>query len=310
LTASHGSDSPLPVSPDGGFLKAANRVSVWTTRLLLSGVVLVIGLGFGRQVLEWWAPASAQPESVSMAPDSLADAMHPHRIAFGDGALSIERRTMAGTREEAVAALGKQCGEATRNAPMPAAEPNASERSLLERLSPATAQQVVENRQVHVVDRGVPMAVGLKYPPNHRPAEGSNLAQSGARVVTWMIAIPSEEDAWTLYSFQPEQTSNAAGASPVVPLPPGARRTMALEAIGGGAMIGFEGDVEPAACLRFYEQWFAGEGWSQVGGWHRGDGWYARFRKETEAAVQTADVRCGVDHQNRLSGMLIVTSDR
>ena len=49
----------LLTSKPPGFAGLAKRISAWTTRGLLTLMVLVAGLGFGRQVLKWWAADAA-----------------------------------------------------------------------------------------------------------------------------------------------------------------------------------------------------------------------------------------------------------
>ena len=44
-----------PPAAESGYGLVARRVSSWTTNLVLSGLIVVLGLGLGRQVLQWWA---------------------------------------------------------------------------------------------------------------------------------------------------------------------------------------------------------------------------------------------------------------
>ena len=44
----------LPPKQPQGMGRLALRISRWTTNSLLTVMLLVIALGFGRQVLHWW----------------------------------------------------------------------------------------------------------------------------------------------------------------------------------------------------------------------------------------------------------------
>ena len=72
--------------PSPSFATLARRISAWTTRGLLTLMVLVAGFGLGRQVLRWWADdaAPASPKSMPAAGDSLGDPAKPHTVEFGD----------------------------------------------------------------------------------------------------------------------------------------------------------------------------------------------------------------------------------
>ena len=52
--------SPVSSEPPG-FAALAKRISSWTTNSLLTLLVLVAGLGFGRQVLKWWRADASPP---------------------------------------------------------------------------------------------------------------------------------------------------------------------------------------------------------------------------------------------------------
>ena len=50
-----------PSSAASGFAMVAQRISGWTTNGLLTAIVLLAGLGFGRHTLRWWAADASPP---------------------------------------------------------------------------------------------------------------------------------------------------------------------------------------------------------------------------------------------------------
>ena len=309
---------PAAKTPARGSASLAGRISSWTTRLILSGIIIVVGLGFGRQLREWWSADDAPPQSP--ADETMADGLMVQQISFGREPWAVERREFSGERTAAAAALVARCREIAQSSALPARPPDATELALLKRLGEARpGEPAGHGWEVRVTDQPVPTAVGIKRtdtPKRERePAvvapetvlPQSNLVGHTARVVTWGMAVPTGDKAWALYTFQPEQQPRTAGEEPDVPLPPHTQPTLAIRSACGGAMIGFEGDASPSACQRFYEQWFANQGWMAVGAWRSDvESWFGRFRKSDGGSSQTADIRVGRDRQGRLSGMIVI----
>lgn len=91
-----------------GFAHLAKRISAWTTNGLLTLVILLAGLVFGRQVLKWWAADATPPAETSVAPlasDGLGDPAKAHFLQFGNQPWAIERQEIRGDKEQAAAAL-------------------------------------------------------------------------------------------------------------------------------------------------------------------------------------------------------------
>lgn len=291
----------------------AGRISTWTTRLILTGIILVVGLGLGRQIREWWAADDMLPSPTPGG--TTADDAGVQQITFGGLSWVAERRELNGTPAEAAAALVARCQKTVETGRLPVRPPDKAELALLKRLDEAKADGPSGPLwQVRVTDKPVPMVVGIRWgdaeqSPNSSAPQADlpapNLARDTARVVIWGMAVPTGDRAWALYTFQPEQQPQTPGDGPVVPLPPDARPTLAIRTAGGGAMIGFEGGSSPVACQAFYEKWFAEHDWLPVGAWRSdADSWYARYRK-ADGPRQTVDIRVGRDRAGRVSGMIV-----
>jgi hypothetical protein len=194
-------DSPPSTPP--GFATLAKRISSWTTNSLLTLLVLVAGLGFGRQVLKWWkADASPRGAAGAISPgDGFGDPMRLHTVQFGDSSWSLRRQSIIGDKQSAVEQLRAACCEmlkthvpATPGSPLPTnlrsvpgegpgakAESEDKFLALLSRSNPV--EEEPGKWRVYEFHEAFPMAVGVARVGETaaaRPAEtSSNLAQSG-----------------------------------------------------------------------------------------------------------------------------------
>ena len=71
------------------FAALAKRLSAWTTNSLFTLLVLVVGVGFGRQMTNWWAADASPPPVVAAGLDNPAQV---RMLQFGDASWSLCRR--------------------------------------------------------------------------------------------------------------------------------------------------------------------------------------------------------------------------
>ncbi len=324
-----GSQPVVGASPPSGFAGLAKRISAWTTNSLLTLLVLVAGVGFGRQVLKWWA-ADASPSGDSrFAPpnDALGDPMQLHTLQFGDLSWALGRQSIRGDRQHAMEQARAACRESLATRPPTVVAPpaanggGASGATTVGRFAPndekfldflSHSKPVVEDPgkwRVYEYQGAFPMAVGLARAADAAPEPPTNtppsLAQSGYRVVVWVLAVPAGNGEWTLWTFQPEgpPAGSVTGAAEI-PVPPGGHRGLSLQTAGGG-LIAFGGPCRPEEWKRFYDDWFRSQDWRSATGWRPADGaWCARFTSDAGGAV---DVRFGPDGRGGLSGLFMVT---
>jgi hypothetical protein len=294
-----------------GFSIVARRISSWTTKGLLTAIVLLAGLGFGRQTLKWWAADASPPGNpvVGLAADVLGDPRQPATIQFGDHRWSLCRRSITGDKNKAVEQLRAACREVLRAGPAAAQTPPAEEERFLALLGDATPVDQEPGRwRLYEFHAMFPMAVGLARPAQivrqPRLPAGGNLAQAGYRVVTWAIAVPAAEAQWTLCTFRPSLPSTAGSAAIDVPLPPGTQRTLFVEA-GGGRTVALSGPDRPERWKRFYQDWFARRGWPAASWRSLGAAWNGRFAAPDGGG--SVDIHFGPDGRGGLSGLLLVT---
>jgi len=254
----------------------ARAMSSWTTKGILTALVLVAGLGFGRQVLRWWRQGGEPPSASPGAGEPSArvrDTGPDHVLRFGEQPWSLRTTWVVGDRDAAAAALRTACRGVASQARLPDEPPDEAERALLKRLAPTEP--------------------------------------SGARrrVVTWGLAVPRAANEWSIYTFQPDRPGGSTAAGlPRVPLPPDARRTLAVETAGSGAIVAFEGPGLPGAWKRFYDDWLTGGRFQPVAAWHDSpQSWHLRCRGEGEHAGFWLDVHVTVGTSGETTGLIVIT---
>lgn len=308
------SDTAKP--PD--FAKLAGRISAVTTKCLLSALVLVAGLGFGRQVLRWWDSDGQGPAAVSQPGQTaaaLGDPARLHVIQFADQAWSLRRQAISGSKEAAATALRARCRQMLRRTRLPEDNPQQAEIDFLCRLATCRPVEQQEGKwQLYQLDEAFPIVVGTQATRGEgrgARVEGSNpypLSPTPYRVVTWGLAVPGAPDAWTLYTFQPESPSDGRfDALSQIPLPPECRRILSVRVVGGGVIVAFEGPRQAKITTDFYDRWFARHDWKAARKWRQsGSGWYARYTAPEQQPAVSAEVRFNADLRGRCRGLLVI----
>ena len=271
------------------FAALARRIASWTTNCLLTAIILIAGIGFGRQVLRWWAADKAEPiasNPLLSATDGLGDPWTPHFLQFGDQPWSLWRQSIAGDQAAAAAALLANCRRLIETADASAriwrqCHRSASAASLPVWRSSSRRPKKRGRWRLYAIEGGFPMVVGvrqlLQIPPDK---VGSNLAETPRRVVIWGLAVPVAAKVWTLCVFQP--TAGDGRRKPElfpsrIEIPPGSRKLVSMQLGKGGGIVAFTGPEPLAAWKQFFDRSFAQRGW-KTDGWRRaGSTWQARF---------------------------------
>jgi hypothetical protein len=300
----------LPPKEPNSLGQLAGRISAWTTRGLLSAMLLVAALGFGREVLHWWHDDNPKTSHPFEAPDPLGDPSALQILDFGDQAWSIRRQGYSGPAADLPLALQAACKAAISDAHPRLIAADAAERELLARL--AGEKPVAENQgqwRLYQWTSGYPVLIGTRAVAMRdigEAAPGTILDMTAYRVVIWGIAVPGAASNWTLYLFLAGGSENPNGsAKAVIPLPPGARRLIAMRGAEGGAITAFStGDVD--AAREFYDHWFAEQGWQAANSWQRiATGWNAHFERHGHGTDLAVDIRLGSDAQGGGSGLVM-----
>ena len=156
--------------------RLARRISAWTTNSLLTVILAVMAVGFGREVLHWWHGAETSPAAApSVAADPLGDGTAPHVLEFGDQAWSIRRQEFSGPPSEVPAALQAACRAAIVDARPRDDSPDAAEQGLLKRL--ADQRPVAEEQgrwRIYAWGDGHPLLIGTRAEESREQGAGGH----------------------------------------------------------------------------------------------------------------------------------------
>ena len=296
--------------PPIGFSRLARRISAWTTNSLFCALILVVGLGFGRQVIRWWhAPPArnAFQQSPSLLPDhSSAD---PQSVSFANLPWSLNRQTVVATRDTIRSAVVDSCAKCVSAAPCPRDPCGPAEAALLQSLT-SSQPTVTETGQwaVYETVNVLPMAVGLRTLPHSAKAELA-AKQRPCRIAAWCVAISSERDLWTILCFSPCRTQlSPEGALSECPLPDDSRSLLSLRTSRAGYTQVFLGEGQLADWEAFFAQWFAQNGWKPSGNWqHRKGSWQGRYLNSDRTTPYLVDIRISTCDNDLLAGVLVAS---
>ena len=236
---------PSNVAQPPTFAALGRRVSSWTSKGLVSALVLAAGLAFGSQVLRWWRADSTLPSaSVGLAAgdaaasDGLGDPAREHRLRFGESPWAMSCRTVVASKHNAQTMLRAACAESIRAGDgVPESAPTAAENEWLARVgSHPPVQQEPGRWALYELEEPDVMVVGTRdggeeegrrkakpsiatppssliFHPSALPPHPSSLPPR-SRVVTWGMAIPGDGSQWTLYTLQwmPSAGDGSSGA--------------------------------------------------------------------------------------------------
>lgn len=277
----------MPDDSPTGYGRLARQIADWTAKGLFSALVLVAGLGFGRQVVHWWHrddgpfPATSDPVT---SPFDFIDRGEPVEISLGDSPYRLGRQTVVGDHAEARRVLRDACRRLlpTASAWSPVADEH--EQRLLERLAKDNASRdaadLPTDCELHEPAPGMPLVVGT------RRLGGSPAIEPARRVVLWGLAMPAAERQWTLCLFQAGGAQLPDEPNSSLPLPPGGQRIMNIGR-GGAEVTAFQGAGTCDDDQRFYTAWHTEHRPRESLRWQRtGDGgWYGCVpRRAAEAS--------------------------
>ncbi len=295
------------------FGQLAKRLSTWTSRGLVSGIILVAGLAFGRQVLQWWGvekepPATSSPRPLAMG--ALGDPGQEHLLEFGDSVWRMARGVVFAGGQNVLRELQARCAKLIPSCHVPAGEPGPAERDFLNQIARQQPAQEEPGRwRLFALDAAFPMVIGTRWigaeggPPNDR------VVKPAQRVVTWGLAVPAGADTWITYTFHtapPEGERPSAALE--LPIPPGSRKTLAIRAADGGAVASFKGPDRPSEWRQFFDSWLATHGWEKAEAWqHRGATWSVRCLRQSGNQRDSLDVLLASEGTSGMTGLVLLT---
>ncbi|HUG92894.1 MAG TPA: hypothetical protein VML55_18780 [Planctomycetaceae bacterium] len=295
---------------DTGHGTISRRIARRTTDLLAISLVLVAGLGLGRQIVSWWrsepAPAGAAADVTASSPWNAQGV--PLTLEFGDLPFAVERTPVTGTRETVAERLAEACAVRADSTDAPAIAVNPAEQRLLDALAGLEpVRQRAGRWQVHLVDGPVLISVASRDANNAVP-DPNGPASAPRRVVCWGLAFPTDNDQWTLYTFRPvEAPARASAGEAAACLPPGSRRILSARAADGGSLTAFEGTGTLETWKQSMETCLNQAGYHAIGESRLpSSGWNARFAS-SDGRSTVIDVHVFRSTAGTLSGMITTT---
>ena len=288
------SDPSAEVTDDElGFSTLAVRIGGWGTKTIFTGIILLIGVTFGRQVLIWWGHQGAPELGTSQSGQAvsggeLAKPFLPQWIQFGESPISVQTQRLRGDRQQVLKRLLDSAKQVLAAADPLKAKLGPSEKRLLRWITKKKPVAKAADGLLFQSEGPMPMVVAVR--PNK---EKSIAAQF--RVVSWGLGLPAASDAaeWMLYTYSAHQRrSPIVGKNlPELPRPTGSRKILALQASSGSGLFVLAG---PGTLDSWKDQiqshmgqrdWQRKDEWRQLGGV-----WLAQFNgpKQRQLIVQLA----------------------
>ena len=272
----------------------AARWGNWAANLLVSGVLVVVGLVFGREVLQWWYVDSPSPPGRIRSGDSPTPSMMESdaEFQFGDWPLVFRHGVAAADLPAALEQLKQECARTALDASSAGAPPGPAESRLLAELAPETADlELPGGGRLYLRTRPLPMAVAVN----------GGRAGRERRVLAWGILFPSRgvaedggdgtgaESGWSWYTWRTADGRGADGdgagekleASADFPELPGGRRLLAIRLPSGETRVGYAGTATGRRWRDACQAWYVGRGWRLDGAWETAArAWSGRFQHD------------------------------
>ncbi len=149
---------------DGGYAALARRLAQWTTKGLLTALIFVAGLGFGREALRWWSGRDSRDLAGPLAPaDGLGDPSRRQELLFGNSSWQIDAESLLGDHARAMAVLVERCRQSAAASPLPGEPLRPGETQFLHYLrSQSPVRSQTGSCLVYQLEGAFPMAVGLR----------------------------------------------------------------------------------------------------------------------------------------------------
>ena len=317
-------ETTIPISNDTptGFAALSHKIRSRTTDLLAVAIVIVGGVGIGTQFSQWWANDDSNPTPPLPAESyvSWGNDDTPVTLEFGNHPIQLQRQTIRGNRDVALAKLVEIGAKVAELSARPTTRIQPAEQKLLgllQRQTPVREQPGVW--RVYRIERPMTLVIATRTINRHDDSAGiaNDVSVSppqpdhpNRRVVCWGMAQPSGQGVWVLFTMQP--TVPSVESRPdwgQVALPNDARKILSLRDASGGALTAFEGEAVADDWKLWFNNWFARSDWRSTQRWIESPtGWSAAFVPAEENESGRIDVSFSPAGVNRLSGIISVTA--
>jgi len=242
------------ISPIG---LAVGKVIRWTSNLIATGLVIVIVVTFGPELI-----SSVLPSKSSIYADKLDivedwPTFQQCNLEFGDAGFQLTRGRFSGEISDVFDLLETLCREQLENDVKPFGRLGVQEKKFIDSQRGVEPVQTVQGKYRIFCERSMPMlagfptAIGIRDDCGQEQSADSTLVDAGAesRMSVWAMAMPIGENQWTTFIGTSAEEDSSGWIDRLIP--PKANKNISLSDKLGGAVIGFAGgDIENA--IEFY----------------------------------------------------------
>jgi hypothetical protein len=300
---------PEVVAAPTTFRTIAKRIGNLATNLLVTGVILIVGIAFAREVISWWrgdSISNAAPPIAAVAGDRVPDVSAERQLLeFGDFPFVLNRQEFVGDVTQVLEQLRAACRTAIDSSqPLTHDFGPAEQRMLRVAMRLAPVEEQANRWSIHQIVAPLPMVVGVRsFDPQ--------VAYPHLRVVTWGLAVPDatpageRQTAWTLFTTSSDSAAATTPERWSWPAPPGGQRTLLLRIDRGGVIVGYAGVGVVESWTKFYDDLFAESPPQSKDDWQVDFGsWRRRF---TRAGMETVDIVIHPDGGDTIHSLVITS---
>jgi len=292
----------------------ARRWRNLATNLLATGVILIGGLTFGRQVIHWWS--ADEPKTVDITKQIIGDAdptRNPlnHVLQFGNSQTEMLCESTVGPVEEVLEILRRKTRQVVTKAKPKSDLPGPAVSRWLSRVS---EKDLVDSKdgqwQIYQQAHPVPIVVGVRFlQEKHASSSDHKVAGLDRRVVCWSLAFPrgsvGDSDAikWSLFTFV-DGHGTPASERFSIPLPSEFTRTVSVGNERESSLVGFRGDQDAEVAIRHFDELAAERKWTERNDWqHTKRNWRCCY---TTPDKQTIHVTLSEGDDAILNGLIMI----
>lgn len=297
------------------FRAVAERVAGRATNLFASGLVLILAVLLGREMLSAWASKSQSKHSAGTIEQpyrTLSPAIRSRNwMAFGDHSGTLMRSEVRGDAAAAMDQLRRDCRRVagdTWHMPVRSTKRLHPWLKMLRENSPV--ERSPDKWALYGMQQPLPMIAALE---DRNALVNDDLedqiASDSWGIICWGLAIPSDAQpvakatAWNSFVFSPARSKGLAG-SMGIELPAGCERLVAIQD-GDSLLAGFSSNVEPAELAARWDSCQLKDGWRAIGDWQvTGSAWHRRYEHSLGKSV---DIQFAMEPHARILGFCLVS---
>lgn len=286
-----------------GWSVTASRIADWTSRLLVSFLIVAAALVFTSQILRWWRVPETPPVTAVTSPNNEGWTA----VEWVDADWTTTLYTASGPEEEVTNDLARRMLQAAQRAAIPPDPPNEKELSVLRRLT--ERQPFLKGEQgsaVYRLNQSLPIWLGTRSAVKNAPAEpgqpedldstgsGNDAGSANtkaARIVAWGFIVPMDGDLWRIALAVSGSNPSGRRTTADIPLPVGAEPGFTIR-FGDGTMLrAFRGNhVNRSAWMAHFDHWLDRHGWSADARWQiRNNEAVRRYRRSQSGDHDSSD---------------------